>query len=816
MPMADPQTTSPPTLERADLRAAQAQEAIEKLEATFIAMTQGVIVYGPDGNIVRMNSAARAALRPDERFMSTTSPDARVALVKLQTRDGAPFPVRETPAWRALQGENSRNVDMKFTRPTGEVVWLSASGAPTRAKDGTLTGAVVTFSDVTEQRRAEEALLSVSTELRRTLDTAATGLIHCSRDLRYLSANAAYARWIGLPVEQIVGRLIVDVIGEAAFEVILPRVERVLAGERVEYEDELPIDGCLKPIQVVYTPDVDASGSVVGWVASVVDITERKRAEAKERKTERFISIRLALLEFAASHSLEEVLRETLDQIERLTQSPIGFYHFVDPDQKTLSLQAWSTRTVQEFCRAEGRGLHYSVDQAGVWVDCVRERRPVIHNDYASLPHRKGLPEGHAPLVRELVVPVLREGLVVAILGVGNKAVPYTDEDVESVSYLADVTWEIAARKSAEEALRDAARRKDEFLAMLSHELRNPLAPIRNSTYILRHAAPGSDQARRAQGVIERQTQHLTRLVDDLLDVTRIARGKIELRRERVDLREVVLRAADDFRLLLDDRGVTFRAALPDAKVWADIDVTRITQVVGNLMHNAAKFTRRGDEVTLSLKVVGAEAEFRVRDTGVGIDAALLPTIFDAFVQGERTMARTQGGLGLGLALVKGITELHGGTVSVESAGDGKGAEFIVLLPVEGPTLAPRQALLGLKRRDVCRRVLVVDDNADAADSLADVILMLGHAVEVEHDGPSAIAKAHASPPDVVLCDIGLPGMSGYEVAKALRAAGQNGMQLFALSGYAQPEDVQRAIEAGFDGHVAKPCDPEQIERLLA
>jgi len=364
--------------------------------------------------------------------------------------------------------------------------------------------------------------------------------------------------------------------------------------------------------------------------------------------------------------------------------------------------------------------------------------------------------------------------------------------------------------------LRDADQRKNEFLGMLSHELRNPLAPIRNSAYILRHAAPGSEQARRAQTVIERQAEHLTRLVDDLLDVTRIARGKIELRRERVELRELVWRAADDFRIAMDDRGIAFRTALPNGKVWADADATRLTQIIGNLLHNASKFTRKGDEVVLSLEADGQNAIIRVRDTGVGIAPELLPRIFDPFVQGERTLARTEGGLGLGLALVKGITELHGGSVAAESTGIGRGAEFTVRLPqVATPELSASPEPHPNRHNGV-RRVLVVDDNHDAAESMADIVKMLGHAVEVAYDGASAIEKARASLPHVVLCDVGLPGMSGYDVARALRAAFIEGMQLFAVSGYAQPEDVKRAIEAGFDGHVAKPCNPEEIERLLS
>jgi PAS domain S-box-containing protein len=395
---------------------------------------------------------------------------------------------------------------------------------------------------------------------------------------------------------------------------------------------------------------------------------------------------------------------------------------------------------------------------------------------------------------------------------------------VGAVNVLVDTTAlrekEQALRESEQrhrhlaEALQDADRRKDEFLAVLSHELRNPLAPIRNSVYILEHADPTGEQAARARSVIHRQTDHLTRLVDDLLDVTRIARGKIALRRSRVDLREVVSRAADDFRLLLSERGIAFQAVLPREQVWVDADATRVTQVIGNLLHNASKFTRRGGEVALSLAVGDRDAQIRVRDTGAGIDPALLPRVFDAFVQGERTLARTEGGLGLGLALVKGITELHGGSVAVRSEGAGNGSEFEVRLPLRPPAAAQDASRVRVRRAGEARRVLVVDDNVDAANTLAEVVEMLGHAAEIAYDGPSAIAKARENPPDVVLCDIGLPDMSGYEVAQALRREGGQ-MQLFAVTGYAQPEDVKSAVDAGFDGHVAKPVDAAEIERLL-
>jgi signal transduction histidine kinase len=380
---------------------------------------------------------------------------------------------------------------------------------------------------------------------------------------------------------------------------------------------------------------------------------------------------------------------------------------------------------------------------------------------------------------------------------------------------LADRERALDAERAARAIADEHNRSKDLFLGMLSHELRNPLAPIRSSIHVLRHAEPHAEQARRAKDVIERQTEHLTRLVDDLLDVTRIASGKIELRRERIDLGELVRNAAEDFRPVMEGRGIAFRVELPESPLRTDADATRISQITGNLLHNAAKFTRRGDEVTLSLRVVDGQAEVVVRDTGAGIDPELLAHLFDPFVQGDRTLARTEGGLGLGLALVKGLVELHGGSVRAESAGDGRGAEFVVRLPLVALLPAQDAPPGRFARTNVEHRVLVVDDNVDAADSLADLLRLLGHQVEVAYDGPTALGKVGASRPDVVFCDIGLPGMSGYDVAKAVRAAG-NSMRLVALSGYAQPGDVKQAVEAGFDAHIAKPLDPDELAHVLA
>ena len=375
---------------------------------------------------------------------------------------------------------------------------------------------------------------------------------------------------------------------------------------------------------------------------------------------------------------------------------------------------------------------------------------------------------------------------------------------------------DVTELKRAIQALREADRRKDDYLAMLSHELRNPLAPIRSAVFLLERADPASDGARRAREVIARQVGHLARMVDDLLDVSRLARGAIELRRARLDLRQLVERVGEDHRLVFAESGIELDVSVPDAPVHVDADATRLAQLIGNLLQNSAKFTPRGGRVTLSLAADGRRATLRVRDTGAGITPAVLSHVFEPFVQEERTLARSRGGLGLGLPLVKGLAELHGGTAEARSDGPGAGAEIVVRLPLATARSGPGAERGGDDAASAGRRVLVVDDNVDAAESLCDVVTFLGHAVEAVHDGAAAVARIREHHPDVVLCDIGLPGMDGYEVAKAVRAQPDLAdVRLVAVSGYAQPEDRARARRAGFDAHLAKPADPADIGRLL-
>ncbi|HET6440194.1 MAG TPA: ATP-binding protein [Anaeromyxobacter sp.] len=374
---------------------------------------------------------------------------------------------------------------------------------------------------------------------------------------------------------------------------------------------------------------------------------------------------------------------------------------------------------------------------------------------------------------------------------------------------------DITARWQAEEALREEARHKDQFLAALSHELRNPLAPIRNALSLLRQLPAGAERARSALVVIDRQVAHLTRIVDDLLDVTRISWGKIALHEERLDLGDLVRRAVDDHRTSFEESGIRLRLEAAPTPFWVNGDPSRLLQVVGNLLGNALKFTDRGGEVVVALRGDQGHVQLRVKDSGVGIAPDVAGHLFVPFSQGPQTLDRARGGLGLGLATAKGLVDLHRGTIEMSSRGSGLGSEFVVRLPLAPPP--PDPAFPSAHSHVRPQRILVIEDNEDAASTLKDVLEFEGHVVRLAADGQSGLALARNFQPEVVLCDIGLPGMSGYEVAHAFRSEeALHKAWLVALSGYAQPEDAQRAREWGFDRHVAKPATPEMLERVLS
>lgn len=368
------------------------------------------------------------------------------------------------------------------------------------------------------------------------------------------------------------------------------------------------------------------------------------------------------------------------------------------------------------------------------------------------------------------------------------------------------------------EALSDLHRRKDEFLAMLSHELRNPMSAIFNALHVLRLEEAGNPIQQRAKRVIERQVGQLAHLVDDLLEVSRVITGGIQLHQEQLEMRGIVDRAVESVRPLIDRHRHELSVSLPAEPIWLQGDPTRLEQVVVNLLNNAAKYTDDGGQIRLSLQQEGREAVLRVRDNGIGVTTELLPRIFDLFTQADRTLDRSQGGLGIGLSLVQRLVELHGGRVEAQSAGLGQGSEFIVRLPALTEAIEASVSVEALKpHSQSSSRVLVVDDNLDAADMLAMMLQMFGHEVRAVYSGQAALETVIEYQPDVVLLDIGLPEMNGYEVAWHLRQQPQTkDVWLIAITGYGQETDRQRSQEAGFDHHLVKPVEPQKLQYLLA
>ena len=379
-------------------------------------------------------------------------------------------------------------------------------------------------------------------------------------------------------------------------------------------------------------------------------------------------------------------------------------------------------------------------------------------------------------------------------------------------------------RKTQEQAqaLADLDRRKDEFLAMLSHELRTPLAPISNALYILRLQKNEEPLQQQARNIIERQVGQLKHLVDDLLEVSRITTGRVQLRQDRVAVGGIVERAVETAHPLIGQRRHELNVSLPPQPIWLHADAARLEQVVVNLLTNATKYTDEGGHIWLTVQQEGDAVVLRVRDTGIGIAPELLPRIFDLFTQAERSLDRSQGGLGIGLSLVQRLVELHGGTVEAYSV-LGQGSEFVVRLPVMLTSMAPSTSPSPSPSTETdqppgkCCRVLVVDDNVDLAQSLAILLKAAGHDVRIAYDGPTALEAALDYRPDMVLLDIGLPGLTGYEVAKRMRQQAVLGnVVLVAMTGYGQETDRQRSQEAGFDHHLVKPADFGEVQKILA
>ena len=513
------------------------------------------------------------------------------------------------------------------------------------------------------------------------------------------------------------------------------------------------------------------------------------------------------LARVTARLELARVRREVDDA---LRESEARFRHMADNAPVMVWMSeadgrcSFLSRSWYEFTGHEGdSGL------GSGWLAAVHpEDRPAMQSSYLDANEQR------RPFRQEYRLRH-RDGQVRWVL---DAAAPRFAPDGSFLGFIGSVI-DISDRKRAEDALLEADRRKDEFLATLAHELRNPLAPIRNALHVLRMAPQHGATAERLHGMMERQVSHMVRLVDDLLEVSRITRGKIELRREIVDLAGVVRSAVESSKPLIDAGRHDLQVALPDAPLLLDADPVRLAQVIGNLLNNAAKYTARGGRIRLAARRSDDELVISVRDDGVGIPRDMLPKVFDLFTQVERTLSSAQGGLGIGLTLVRRIVELHGGRVEARSEGADAGSEFVVVLPLAKPRADGNGALqeddpaFPLMPR---RRVLVVDDNQDAAETLGMLLRVLGLDVHVANDGPAALAALRHQRPSVVLLDIGMPGMDGYEVAARIRAQSDLGdVVLIALTGWGQSDDRQRSRDAGFDHHLVKPVDLSTLQGLL-
>jgi signal transduction histidine kinase len=555
-----------------------------------------------------------------------------------------------------------------------------------------------------------------------------------------------------------------------------------------------------------------------------------REPEEERRFSEQLMALHEVSNQLSRAASLDELCRAAVE----LGQSRLGFDR----------LGIWFA------CddRTAARGT-FGVDESGQIRDERESRVTITPQSLAGQILRARKPvllEGEGP-VRDNRADVVGRGMhAIAALWNGEEVIgfvsidnllrqqPITERQCRLLALYASALGHLWAVKRLESELRQRAQelaeadeQKDQFLAMLAHELRNPLAPIRNATYLLKQLGPAETRLERAREIIDRQVGYLARQLDDLLDVSRITRGRIELRPERLDLVRLVRDVVEDTRGVIAEAGLTLTLELPEEPIWLAGDPTRLAQIVGNLLGNAAKFTPPGgavgvqafrrsgvqDQTTLPLNA--EYAVVTVTDTGIGIEPEMLPRVFETFAQADRTLDRSRGGLGLGLALVKGLVELHGGQVGARSAGTGHGAEFTVLLPLASVPAVAEESPRRFGSPGPLR-VLIVEDNHDAAETLRDVLELTGLTVAVAWSGSEAVETARQFVPDVVLCDLGLPGMNGYEVAAALRQDPVTAaVRLIAITGYGQEEDKRRASAAGFDLHLTKPVDLDELQGVL-
>jgi len=710
-----------------------------------------------------------------------------------------------------------------------------------RDEAGQVQGVFAAARDITESKQAE----AMRTQLAAIVESSNDAIVGKTPDGIITHWNKSAERIYGYSAEEIIGKPITALAPASRYDEIHEFLEKTRMGETVVNRESERIrkDGALIHVALTLSPIKDASGNIAGISTIVRDITERKQNEAVN-------AARLHLVQFSLTHSLDELLEETLNETEKLTGSLIGFYHFVENDQDTLTLQAWSTRTNTEFCKAEGKGSHYTIAEAGVWADCVRRRKAVIHNDYAALPDRKGMPEGHAAVIRELVVPVFRGEKIAAILGVGNKPTDYSEKDIESVSLIADLAWEIAERKRAEDEIRKlnqeleqrveertadlilarnaaeaANQAKSVFLASMSHELRTPLNAILGFSNLMRKDTLLPDNHRQNLDIINRSGEHLLTLINDVLEMAKIEAGRVQLENIPFDLGGMVRDVTDMMQMRAEEKGLQMQvdqsSQFPRYIVG---DEARLRQILINLIGNAIKFTQQGG-VTLRLgtrKNKVSHLMIEVEDTGSGITPEDQQRIFEPFIQlGAQKDSK---GTGLGLSITRQFVQLMGGSIGLESE-PGKGSLFRIDLPladvIEADIAKAREVekgdVVGLADGQPEYRILIVEDQLENQVLLAKLMESVGFQVKVAENGEQGVQLFRSWHPHLIWMDRRMPVMDGLEATRAIRnLPGGKAVKIVAVTASAFIEQRAESLEAGMDDFVRKPYRFNEIYGCLS
>jgi PAS domain S-box-containing protein len=810
---------------RAAERALRSSE--ERLSAVFSQAALGIAIADLDGKFQEANlkfcqilGYSLDELRQHSFLELTHADDLVATLAKVKDlRDGR---------------IDNYALDKRYVRKDGSAVWSNTTVTLLRKENGEAEHFIGIIQDITERKQAVDAM----SRLAAVVEFSDDAIITKTLEGIISSWNPGATRIFGYTANEAIGNPVTMLIPEKHLDEEPGILDRLRRGERIDHYETVRRrkDGTLINVSLTVSPIKDENGRIFGASKIARDITRQKRAEALIREQAHV----LALLDttgkaIGSKLELQNVLQTVTDTATQLTGAKFGafFYNVINEQGEALLLYTLSGAAREDF---EKFGLprntpvfHPTFTGQGV------VRSPDITRDprYGTMGPHHGMPKGHLPVRSYLAVPVIsRSGEVMGGLFFGHPEVDQFTEGAEQlvvgVAGQAAVAMdnarlyeaaqrEIASRERAEAALRETDQRKDEFLATLAHELRNPLAPIRQATMISRSASATAEQKQWSHEVITRQVRHMSLLLDDLLDISRITRGTLELRTEMTDIKAVVDAAVETSRPTIQAKLHEFVVDLPPSPVEFAADPLRLAQVLSNLLTNAAKYTDPRGTVRLRATADASTITFSVTDTGIGLTQDALSAVFRMFSQVQSTRDRSEGGLGIGLALSKGLVHLHGGTIEARSAGSGQGSEFVVKIPRRsGAVSTPQNPGVPAVKPARKRRVLIADDNRDAAESLAMLLEMHGHTITVVHDGRQALAAIEVAPPEVALLDIGMPHMDGYEVARRVRGDTRNQqVLLIAVTGWGQEQDKARAMAAGFDLHFTKPIEPETLIDLL-